>query len=193
MVGDDGQGNQVGMAPEAKWIACRNMDDGVGRPSTYIECLQFFIAPTDLTGNNPDPSKRPDVIDNSYSCPPSELCTNLSLHEAVLQVRAAGIFMSVSAGNSGSGCATINEPPGLEAGSVYRRRSGWHRQYGRFFQPRSGDPRYCYISETRSGRARGQRALKHVGWGIWVYVWDLNGCPACRRSGSLTLVSFSGP
>ena len=116
MVGDDGLGNQVGMAPDAKWIACRNMDDGVGRPSTYIECLQFFIAPTDLAGNNPDPSKRPDVIDNSYSCPPSELCTNLSLHEAVLQVRAAGIFMSVSAGNSGSACSSINDPPGLEAG-----------------------------------------------------------------------------
>ena len=116
MVGDDGMGNQVGMAPEAKWIACRNMDEGVGRPTSYIECLQFFIAPTDLSGNNPDPSKRPDVINNSYSCPSSELCTTTSLHAAIEQVRAAGIFMSVSAGNSGSGCETINNPPGLEAG-----------------------------------------------------------------------------
>ena len=116
MVGDDGLGNQVGMAPDAKWIACRNMDGGVGRPTTYIECLQFFIAPTDLAGKNPDPSKRPDVIDNSYSCPPSELCSTTSLHEAVQQVRAAGIFMSVSAGNSGSSCATITDPPGLESG-----------------------------------------------------------------------------
>ena len=34
MVGDDGQGNQGGMAPGAKWIACRNMDQhGVGSPA----------------------------------------------------------------------------------------------------------------------------------------------------------------
>ncbi len=116
MVGDDGQGNQIGMAPEAKWIACRNMDGGVGRPSSYIDCLQFFVAPTDLTGSNPDPTKRPDVIDNSYSCPPGELCTTTSLHDAVLQVRAAGIFMSVSASNDGPSCGTISDPPALEAG-----------------------------------------------------------------------------
>ena len=46
-VGDDGAGNQVGVAPGAKWIGCRNMDQGNGRPATYTECFQFFIAPTD--------------------------------------------------------------------------------------------------------------------------------------------------
>jgi serine protease AprX len=116
-VGDDGAGNQVGMAPGAKWIACRNMYNGVGRPSTYIECLQFFIAPTDLNGENPDPAKAPQVISNSYSCPPSEGCTDYHvLQDAIEAVRAAGIFMSVSAGNSGPSCSTVNAPPGLEAG-----------------------------------------------------------------------------
>jgi serine protease AprX len=104
----------IGMAPGAKWIGCRNMDSGVGRPSTYIDCLQFFIAPTDHLGNNPDPSKRPDVINNSYGCPPSELCAPHSLQAAVLAVRAAGIFMSASAGNNGSACGTVTDPPGLE-------------------------------------------------------------------------------
>jgi serine protease AprX len=64
MVGDDGLGNQVGMAPTAKWIGCRNMDQGAGTPATYAECYQFFIAPTDLSGLNPDPTKAPDVINN---------------------------------------------------------------------------------------------------------------------------------
>jgi len=116
IVGDDGLGRQIGMAPDAKWIGCRNMDNGVGRPSTYIGCLQFFIAPTDLNGNNPNPDLRPDVIDNSYSCPPNELCTANSLHDAVVAVHAAGIFMSVSAGNSGSSttCGTIKDPPAIE-------------------------------------------------------------------------------
>ena len=115
-VGDDGAGNQIGMAPGAKWIACRNMDHGVGRPSTYLECYQFFLAPTDLNGNNPDTSKRPDVVGNSYTCPigpapGGETCVTNSLQTGMDNMRAAGIFMAVSAGNSGSACSTISEPP----------------------------------------------------------------------------------
>ncbi len=113
-VGDDGAENQIGVAPGAKWIACRNMDEGVGRPSTYIECMQFFMAPTDLAGNNPDPDRRPDAVGNSYSCPPSELCSANSLQAAMNNLRAAGVFMSVSAGNAGPACSTISDPPGLE-------------------------------------------------------------------------------
>jgi subtilisin family serine protease len=112
-VGDDGAGNQIGVAPGAKWIGCRNMDANVGRPSTYIECMQFFLAPTDLNGNNPDPSKHPDVVGNSYGCPTSELCTANSLLTAMDNLRAAGIFMAVSAGNSGPACSTVSDPPAL--------------------------------------------------------------------------------
>lgn len=116
MLGDDGAGNQIGMAPGAQWIGCRNMDQGWGSPSTYIECFQFFMAPTDLTGQNPDATRRPHVIDNSYDCPPVEGCSTTSLHDAVQAVRAAGIFMSVSAGNRGPACGTITNPPAVEAG-----------------------------------------------------------------------------
>lgn len=112
-VGSDSATNQIGVAPGAKWIGCRNMDAGVGRPSTYIECLQFFLAPTDLSGNNPDPSKRPDAVGNSYGCPTSELCTANSLLTAMNNLRAAGVFMAVSAGNSGSGCSTVTDPPAI--------------------------------------------------------------------------------
>ena len=88
-VGDDGAGNQIGVAPGARWIGCRNMDANVGRPSTYIECMQFFLAPTDLSGNNPDPGKRPDVVGNSYSCPTLEFCTATSLQSAPATCGAA--------------------------------------------------------------------------------------------------------
>ena len=52
MVGDDGMGNQVGVAPGAQWIACRNMDiHGTGSPSTYLECFQFLMAPYPVDGD----------------------------------------------------------------------------------------------------------------------------------------------
>jgi serine protease AprX len=114
MVGDDGGSNQVGMAPGAKWIGCRNMDQGSGTPSTYAECFQFFMAPTDLSGGSPDPALAPDVIDNSWSCPPSEGCAADTLRPVVESVRAAGIVVVTAAGNDGPGCATITDPPAID-------------------------------------------------------------------------------
>ncbi len=112
-IGDDGAGNQIGVAPGARWIACRNMEQGWGSPSTYLECLQFFLAPTDLNGNNPEVSKRPAVVSNSYGCPPAEGCSVNSLLTALDNLRAAGIFMAVSAGNTGSACSTVSDPPAI--------------------------------------------------------------------------------
>ncbi len=113
MVGDDGAANQIGVAPAARWIGCRNMENGDGTPATYLECLQWFLAPTDLAGNNPDPGRAPHVINNSWGCPPSEGCTTVGiLEEAVDNLRTAGILVVVSAGNSGSGCGSINTAPG---------------------------------------------------------------------------------
>ncbi|MGQ0798806.1 MAG: S8 family serine peptidase [Pseudomarimonas sp.] len=113
MVGDDGAANQIGVAPAARWIGCRNMERGNGTPATYLECLQWFLAPTDLAGNNPDPSRAPHVINNSWGCPPEEGCTSVGvLEDAVDNLRAAGILVVVSAGNSGSACGSINTAPG---------------------------------------------------------------------------------
>jgi subtilisin family serine protease len=113
--GDDGAGNQVGVAPGAKWIGCRNMNVGNGTPATYSECFQFFLAPTDLSGNNPDPSLRPHVMNNSWGCPPSEGCGANTLQTIVENSQAAGIFIEASAGNSGSSCSTVTDPPAIYA------------------------------------------------------------------------------
>lgn len=114
MVGDDGGANQIGVAPEARWIACRNMNQGDGTPSSYSECFQFFLAPTDLNGENPDPARAPHVINNSWGCPTSEGCTDPDVMRTLVEnVRAAGILVVVSAGNSGSGCSTVNTPAAI--------------------------------------------------------------------------------
>ena len=113
MVGDDELGNQVGMAPGARWIGCRNMNFAVGTPETYTKCFQWFIAPTDLNDLNPRPDLAPDVINNSWSCPTSEGCNANSLKAVVESVRAAGIVTVQSAGNRGTrGCGSVNEPAG---------------------------------------------------------------------------------
>jgi subtilisin family serine protease len=120
MVGDDGGSNQIGMAPGARWIGCRNMDaSGAGTPETYIACYQWFIAPTRVDGlSDPQPDLAPDVINNSWSCPESEGCTDPNvLLEAVQNVRAAGILTSHSAGNGGPECSTVRDPAAIYAES----------------------------------------------------------------------------
>ena len=118
-VGDDGQGNQIGVAPGAKWIACRNMDaNGTGSPARYTECFQFLIAPYPIGGGQGDPSKAPDAINNSWVCPPSEGCSYGTLQSIVDAVRAAGIFPAMAAGNDGPDCSTIMYPPAIYASSV---------------------------------------------------------------------------
>ncbi len=113
MVGRAGV-DTLGMAPGARWIGCRNMDQGNGTPATYAECFEFFLAPTDSNGANPDPSLAPDVVNNSWSCPPSEGCTDVDVLKAVVEnLRAAGIVVVVSAGNGGSGCSSVSTPAAI--------------------------------------------------------------------------------
>ncbi|MGD1996189.1 MAG: S8 family serine peptidase [Anaerolineae bacterium] len=115
IVGDDGAGNQIGVAPGARWIGCRNMDQGVGTPATYIECFEFFLAPYPQGGtpSQGDPGRAPHVINNSWICPPSEGCDWAALQAVVENVRAAGILVVASAGNAGSACGTVRSPPAL--------------------------------------------------------------------------------
>lgn len=116
-VGGDGGTNQIGMAPGARWMGCRNMDQGVGSPATYLECFQFFLAPYPIGGTPADgvPELAPDVTVNSWACPPEEGCAVDTLQAAVEAQRAAGIMTVVAAGNEGGGCGTVAIPPSFYA------------------------------------------------------------------------------
>jgi subtilisin family serine protease len=119
MIGSEGE-NQIGVAPDAQWCACRNMERGFGTPFTYIECFEWFLAPTDLNNENPDPSKAPHVINNSWGCPPVEGCDSSNyeiMNMVVNNLRAAGIVVVVSAGNDGSGCSSVYTPAAMYEGS----------------------------------------------------------------------------
>jgi subtilisin family serine protease len=119
MIGDDGMGNQIGMAPGAKWIACR-MIDGVAdltSPARCMECMEWFLAPTRIGGGDPDPTKAPDITNNSWDCAPTDGCSWDTLQAAVEAQAAAGIMMVVAAQNYGPNCSTVYTPPGLYAAS----------------------------------------------------------------------------
>ncbi len=121
MAGGVSNDSVIGVAPDAKWIGCRNMEEGDGKPSTYIECFQWFVAPTNLANTGADPAMSPDVINNSWGCPLSEGCnsTNFATMDAVVtNVRASGILVVTSAGNNGSlGCSSVNDPPSIYGAS----------------------------------------------------------------------------
>lgn len=115
MVGDDGGANQIGMAPGAKWIGCRCWERAKGTDIAYVtECLQWIIAPTDLSDRLADPSKAPHVVNNSWICEPNEGCTNPnSLLMVIENVRAAGIVVLGGVGNDGPSCTTAAFPPAI--------------------------------------------------------------------------------
>ncbi|HTR02836.1 MAG TPA: S8 family serine peptidase [Thermoanaerobaculia bacterium] len=124
-VGNGGPGNHIGAAPGATLIGCRNMDLGEGTPERYVECFEWLVAPTDASDENPRPDLGADVINNSWTCPPSEGCTDPEvLRAAVEAVRAAGVAVVFAAGNDGTiaggdpVCFTVNEAPAIYASAL---------------------------------------------------------------------------
>tara|TARA_B110001454_G_scaffold219204_1_gene252259 strand:- start:72276 stop:73742 length:1467 start_codon:yes stop_codon:yes gene_type:complete len=114
VAGSDGANNKVGVAPAARWIACRNMDAGVGTVATYTECFQFFFAPYPFGGDpqkDGKPEYAPHVMNNSWGCTRSEGCTGDEFTEVLKVMYQAGIMVVASAGNEGPGCSTIADPP----------------------------------------------------------------------------------
>jgi subtilisin family serine protease len=116
--GDDVATHQIGVAPGAKWIGCRNMDDGNGTPARYIECMQWMLAPTDSNDQNPNPDLAPDVISNSWTCIASEGCTvGNEILGAVTNLIAGGVLFVAAAANDGPSCSTITAPPAIYTAS----------------------------------------------------------------------------
>jgi len=107
MVGDDGAGNQVGVAPNAKWIAaagCCPTDQAL------LDSGQWILAPTDLAGANPRPDLRPNVVNNSWGSTTGSLPTDPFYKQVVQGWRASGIFPAFSNGNSGPACESSGSP-----------------------------------------------------------------------------------
>ncbi|MEV4808623.1 S8 family serine peptidase [Micromonospora avicenniae] len=114
MVGDDGT-NHVGVAPDAQWIATNGCCDSSGVES-LLNSGWWLLAPTDVHGNNPDPSKRPHVINNSWGQTLEHSFDDFfqAIDEAW---SAAGIFSVWSSGNTTpyADCDTVSSPGSAES------------------------------------------------------------------------------
>jgi len=96
-------GFPIGMAPGAQWIACRGVGPG-SNAASVLACLQWFLAPTDVNGQNPNPARAPDVTNHSYICP---FC---GVQTAFANLRAAGIATVGVTGNFGPACGSVFDP-----------------------------------------------------------------------------------
>ncbi|MEW5939722.1 MAG: S8 family serine peptidase, partial [Chloroflexota bacterium] len=112
ILGRDG----IGIAPEAQWFACVNLDRNLGNPALYLDCMQFMLAPFPQGGDpfaDGDPTRAAHVLNNSWGCPELEGCDPTALLAAANNLRAAGIFVVVSTGNDGPECNTVKDPLSL--------------------------------------------------------------------------------
>uniref|UniRef100_K3X3V4 subtilisin n=1 Tax=Globisporangium ultimum (strain ATCC 200006 / CBS 805.95 / DAOM BR144) TaxID=431595 RepID=K3X3V4_GLOUD len=103
MVGSGG----IGVAPGAKWIACKATDSNNKLTDAgLLSCAQFMTCSTDVSGNNRDCTKAPHVINNSWGGPGGD-----SFYQAPVNAwLAAGIIPVFALGNGGPACRTANSP-----------------------------------------------------------------------------------
>lgn len=109
MVGGDGPGPltpDIGVAPGATWIAAKGCEERGCSESALLSSGQWILAPTRVDGSDPDPARRPDIVNNSWSGTPGD-----PFYEDVVAAwRAAGIVPVFSAGNRGPACNTVASP-----------------------------------------------------------------------------------
>ncbi|GAA0460401.1 hypothetical protein Ade02nite_14670 [Paractinoplanes deccanensis] len=107
MAGADGA-NQIGVAPGVRWIAA---DGCCPSDTALISSGQWMLEPTDHTGANPDASKRPNIINNSWGT--TQPSFDPFFDDITSAWEASGIFGVWSNGNIGPSCTTSGSPGSL--------------------------------------------------------------------------------
>lgn len=97
----------VGVAPGARWIACRGCDTSSCGNAQLLQCGQWTVCP-----NSPSCSGAPDLVSNSWGGGRG----NTFFDQVIQGWHTAGIIPLFSNGNSGSACNTANSPADSTAG-----------------------------------------------------------------------------
>lgn len=106
--GANGTNPATGVAPGAKLIASKILSgSGSGTLQGVMKGLAWMLAPTDSEGKNPDPSKAPDIISNSWGTNNGK---DEQFRKLLQSFLAAGITPVFAAGNSGPRPGTVGAP-----------------------------------------------------------------------------------
>jgi len=111
MVGDDGAGNQIGVAPGARWIAVKGCASRTCAGTDLLKAAEWILKPCPISvapgSASCDAGKRPHVVNNSWGgCPGG----NRWYQSSLLAWRAANIFPAFAAGNCGPGESSMASP-----------------------------------------------------------------------------------
>ncbi|HBC47006.1 MAG TPA: hypothetical protein DCZ43_08170, partial [candidate division Zixibacteria bacterium] len=110
MIGSE-NGDTVGVAPGAQWIAAAVVDRGGGVNQTISDILAGFEWAADPDGDPNTTDDVPDVLNNSWGIPlgyfpPCEA----TFWEAIDNLEAAGVVCLFAAGNEGPNASSIRIP-----------------------------------------------------------------------------------
>jgi hypothetical protein len=104
-LGDDSVGNQVGVAPAARWIAVRAVT-----PEQRHDAFRWLLAPCRVDGTACDPGKAPQVVLGAfYDIDPSMMG---EFREDIDALHRAGIITVFAVGNAHQGACGSALPPG---------------------------------------------------------------------------------
>lgn len=109
MVGGDGLGQlsqDIGIAPGAQWIAAKGCGVIFCSDFALTASAQWIACPTRVDGSEPDCSKAPDIVNNSWGGGGGDAWYSSYVRSWV----AAGIVPVFSIGNSGPQCNTAGSP-----------------------------------------------------------------------------------
>lgn len=90
----------AGMAPKAKWIACKGCESNSCSEAALNTCADWILSPGGSAAN------RPHIVNNSWG----GFGNDAWYRNKVEAWQAAGIFPAFSAGNSGPSCRTLGSP-----------------------------------------------------------------------------------
>ncbi|KAF0775078.1 hypothetical protein DYB28_008145 [Aphanomyces astaci] len=100
----------IGVAPDAKWIACEGCLPNTKCPEVaVVACAQYMLCPHDYQGKNPKCELAPHVINNSWA--DDDHIPDVPYYKGpVAAWRKAGIIPVFANANSGPKCGTVLSP-----------------------------------------------------------------------------------
>lgn len=96
----------IGVAPGAKWMACKGCATSSCSQSDLTACGEFVACPTNPSGGEADCTKAPHLVSNSWGGGSGQ-----SFYDPVVAAwRAAGVVPFFSQGNNGPSCSSLGYP-----------------------------------------------------------------------------------